>query len=58
MVSFQHLAQPPTLSTTTCRLPAITYSVYRQLPSISGGRSSNPQSENASCRGNMDTLTR
>jgi len=38
MVSCQQLA---TLRTTTCQLTAIAYSVYRQLPSICGGRSFN-----------------
>ena len=40
MLSCQHLAQPPSWSTSPCRLSATAYSIYSQLPSRSGGRSS------------------
>jgi hypothetical protein len=33
-------AQPPSCRTTLCRLYAVAYSMYSQLPSIAGGRSS------------------
>jgi hypothetical protein len=44
-------AQPPRWGTTTCWLSATAYSIYSQLPSISGGRFLYPQSENAPCSG-------
>jgi hypothetical protein len=47
------LAPRPTPSwrTTPCRLSATAYSIYLQLPSISGGRLLHPQPEDAPCRG-------
>jgi hypothetical protein len=47
------LAPRPTPSwrPTPCRLPATAYSVYLQLPSISGGHLLYPQPEDAPCRG-------
>jgi hypothetical protein len=35
-----HLAQPQSWRTTPCQLPVTTYSMYSQLPSITGGCSS------------------
>jgi hypothetical protein len=45
----QSLASSPTPSwrTTPCRLSATAYSIYPQLPSISGGRLLHPQTEDA-----------
>jgi hypothetical protein len=42
-----HLAQPPSWRATPCRLFATAYSIYSQLPSISGGRVLHPQPEDA-----------
>jgi hypothetical protein len=43
-------AQLPSRRTTSCRLPATAYSIYLQLPSISGGRLLHPQAEDPPCR--------
>jgi len=48
------LVQPPSWTTTPCRLSATAYSIYSQLPSISGGRPLHPQPEDALCRGDRD----
>jgi hypothetical protein len=40
-------AQHPSWITTPCRLSATAYSIYPQLPSISGGRLLHPQPEDA-----------
>jgi hypothetical protein len=43
-------AQPPSWKATPCRLSATAYSIYSQLPSISGDRLPHPQPEDAPCR--------
>ena len=40
MRSYQHHTQPPSWRTTPCRLSATAYSIYSQLLSTSGGRTS------------------
>jgi hypothetical protein len=40
----------PKLEDYPCRLSATAYSIYSQLPTISGGRLLHPQSEDAPCR--------
>jgi hypothetical protein len=50
--------QTPKLEDHPCRLSATTYSIYSQLPSITGGRVLHPQPEDAPCRGDKGpTLT-
>jgi hypothetical protein len=44
-------AQPPSWKTTHCWLSSSAYSIYSQLPFISGGRLVLPQPEDAPCRG-------
>jgi hypothetical protein len=44
-------AQTTSWKTTHCWLSATGYSIYSQLPSISGGRLLYPQPEDAPCRG-------
>jgi hypothetical protein len=44
-------AQSPSWKATPFRLSATAYSIYWQLPSISGGRLLHPQLEGAPCRG-------
>ncbi|XP_069668946.1 dynein axonemal heavy chain 6 isoform X3 [Periplaneta americana] len=46
--------QPPSWRTTPHRLSATAYSIYSQLPSISGGRLLDPQPEDSPCRGDRD----
>jgi hypothetical protein len=41
----------PKLRNSPCRLSATAYSIYSQLPSVSGGRFLHPQPEDAPCRG-------
>jgi hypothetical protein len=48
-------AQPSSWKTTPCRLFAIAYSVFSQLPSMSGDRQLHPQPEDAPCRGDKRT---
>jgi hypothetical protein len=48
------LAPRPTRRTTACRLSATAYSIYSQLPFISGGRLLHPQPEDALCHGEKD----
>jgi hypothetical protein len=43
--------QPPSWRATPCQLSATAYSIYSQLPSISGGHLLYSQPEDASCRG-------
>jgi hypothetical protein len=45
------LAPRQSWRTTPCRLSATAYSVYSQLPSISGGHLLHPQPEDTPCRG-------
>jgi hypothetical protein len=45
----------PSLRTTPCRLSATAYSIYSQLPSISGGRLLHPQPEDAPRRGDKES---
>jgi hypothetical protein len=49
------LCQSLSRRTTPCRISAIAYLIYSQLPSISGGRLLHPQPEDAPCRGNICT---
>jgi hypothetical protein len=42
-------AQHPSWRTTHCRLSVTAYSIYLQIPSISGGRLLHPQPEDAPC---------
>jgi hypothetical protein len=44
-------AQPLSWRTSPCRLSVTAYSIYSQLPSISGGRFIHPQPQDAPCRG-------
>jgi hypothetical protein len=46
-------AQPPSWRTTPCQVTAAAYSIYSQVPSISGGRL-HPQPEDAPCRGDKE----
>jgi hypothetical protein len=50
---FSPQPNPSSWTATPCRLSATAYSIYSQLPSISGGRLLYPQTEEAPCRGNM-----
>jgi hypothetical protein len=43
------LVQPPQRRATPCRVSKTVYSIYLQLPPISGGRLLHPQSEDAPC---------
>jgi hypothetical protein len=47
-------AQPPRWRTTPCRLSEIAYSIYSQLPSISGGHLLHPHPEDTPWCGARD----
>jgi hypothetical protein len=51
------LAYPPSRRTILCRLSATAYSIYSQLPSVSGGRLLHLQPDEALCRGKRVELT-